>query len=36
METGFELSEIDTTTPHAARIYDALLLRHEALRTEWG
>ncbi len=25
METGFSLSEIDTTTPHPARIYDALL-----------
>jgi hypothetical protein len=25
METGFALSEIDTTTPHPARIYDALL-----------
>ena len=27
---------IDTTTPNVARIYDYLLLRHEALRTEWG
>jgi hypothetical protein len=25
METGFALSEIDTTTPHPARMYDALL-----------
>src|SRR5436305_5381380 len=25
METGFALSEIDTATPHPARIYDALL-----------
>jgi hypothetical protein len=25
MEPGFALSEIDTTTPHPARIYDALL-----------
>jgi hypothetical protein len=25
METGFELSQIDTTTPHTARVYDALL-----------
>jgi S-adenosyl methyltransferase len=25
METGFALSEIDMTTPHPARIYDALL-----------
>ena len=25
METGFTLSQIDTTTPHPARIYDALL-----------
>ena len=25
METGFALSEIDTTRPHPARIYDALL-----------
>jgi S-adenosyl methyltransferase len=25
METGFALSEIDTVTPHPARIYDALL-----------
>jgi hypothetical protein len=25
METGFPLSEIDTTTPHPARMYDALL-----------
>jgi hypothetical protein len=24
MDTGFALSEIDTTTPHPARIYDAL------------
>ncbi len=27
METGFALSEIDTTTPHPARMYDALLGR---------
>ena len=26
METGFALSEIDTTTPHPARMYDALLV----------
>jgi hypothetical protein len=25
METGFVLSEIDTTTPHPARMHDALL-----------
>jgi len=25
MDTGFALSEIDTTTPHPARMYDALL-----------
>ena len=25
METGFALAEIDTTTPHPARMYDALL-----------
>ena len=25
METGFALSEIDTTTPHPARMYDDLL-----------
>ena len=25
METGFALSEIDTTMPHPARMYDALL-----------
>jgi len=25
METGFALSQIDTTTPHPARMYDALL-----------
>ena len=25
METGFALSEIDTTTPHPARMHDALL-----------
>jgi hypothetical protein len=25
METGFLLSQIDTTTPHPARMYDALL-----------
>ena len=25
METGFALSEIDTNTPHPARMYDALL-----------
>ena len=25
MEPGFALSEIDTTTPHPARIYNALL-----------
>ena len=25
METGFALSEIDTTTPHPERMYDALL-----------
>jgi hypothetical protein len=25
METGFALSEIDTTTPHPARMYAALL-----------
>jgi hypothetical protein len=25
METGFALSEIDATTPHPARMYDALL-----------
>jgi hypothetical protein len=25
METGFALSEIDTDTPHPARMYDALL-----------
>ena len=28
METGFALSEIDTTTPHPARMYDALLGGH--------
>jgi hypothetical protein len=27
MEIGFALSEIDTTTPHSARMYDALLGR---------
>jgi hypothetical protein len=25
METGFALSQIDTTTPHPARMYDSLL-----------
>ena len=25
MDTGFALSQIDTTTPHPARMYDALL-----------
>ena len=25
METGFALSQIDTATPHPARMYDALL-----------
>ena len=25
METGFALSEIDTTTPHPVRMHDALL-----------
>jgi len=28
IETGFALSEIDTTTPHPARMYDALLGGH--------
>jgi hypothetical protein len=28
METGFALSEIDTTTPHPTRMYDALLGGH--------
>jgi len=36
METGFALSEIDTSRPHPARMYDALLLRHEALRYRAG
>jgi hypothetical protein len=28
METGFAPSQIDTTTPHPARMYDALLGGH--------
>jgi len=31
MEQGFAAFEIDTTRPHPARMYDAYLLRHEAL-----
>ena len=33
MEGGFALSEIDTTTPHRARTYDALLGGHFLLST---
>ncbi len=31
MEPGFAPSEIDTSRPHPARMYDCYLLRHEAL-----
>jgi hypothetical protein len=31
MKPGFAASEIDTSKPHPARMYDAYLLRHEAL-----
>ena len=36
MEPGFAAAEIDTSRPHPARMYNAYLLRHEALRYRAG
>ena len=33
---GWRDAGVDPTKPNIARVYDYWLLRHEALRTEWG